>query len=262
MNMRFAILVMGTISVLVQAAKKSESPLYPPSPEFGYGQFSRQLCGFPNEIPGLINHRPKDIHGLWHTYRQVLPGGIHMTNSRVFIYGIKSTVVPLTDIPAEYQWQVGAAYFAPDNTCHYGFWVGPVGRDGSQLFDEYLSDTGYAPSASNLVALLYDYNKFSIDYGCAKPNLRTGLCEQPVVFVNTRKRPSKMTYSEKAEVDRAINSVFTPYCISAEDIPLQTFNDAKPDCTFPSQPGCVAKKIQSLYALQEVPAKITEFSDH
>ncbi|XP_055354430.1 uncharacterized protein LOC129600063 isoform X2 [Paramacrobiotus metropolitanus] len=233
-----------------------DAPIYPPSPELAYGQYSAQPCGFPNTMPSSTYlHEPNKTYGLWYSYRRIAPAGTHTINGRFFVHSITRTVVPLTETSAEYMWFGFSNYHSPTGDCHYGYWVGSFGTDGTQLGDLYLSDTGYAPM--NVVEVLSDYTSIAIAYGCARPSRKTGLCEQPIVLVSTRTRPSRLSYNERLNIDRAVNSVFTPYCISAEDIPLQTFVDSKPDCDFPDPPEEIAKKIRSLALLRRIKGKPT-----
>ncbi|XP_055354403.1 uncharacterized protein LOC129600040 [Paramacrobiotus metropolitanus] len=155
---------------------------------------------------------------------------------------VSNSAVPLTNTFAEIQWLPASYYSSSDGgntyTCQYDHWIGTVGRDGSQIGIDYNSETNpsYAPNPQSTMAIKYDYRKYSIDYGCSSPNLKTGICASPIVFVSTRVRPTQLSYHEKREIDRVVDAVFAPYCRSADDIPLQQYDDNKPDCSLPLQP--------------------------
>ncbi|XP_055354424.1 uncharacterized protein LOC129600057 isoform X2 [Paramacrobiotus metropolitanus] len=192
------------------------------------------------------------VHGLWYIYRQYLSSDDTNTLNNIFgVYGLNATAVPLTNIFAENQWLPSSYYSSTDGgntyTCQYDHWIGSVGRDGSQIGIDYNSETNpaYAPNPQSTMAIKYDYRKYSIDYGCSSPNLKTGICASPIVYVSTRVRPTQLSYHEKMETDRVVDAVFAPYCRSADDIPLQQYDDNKPDCSLPLQPqDCANSTLQ------------------
>ncbi|XP_055354427.1 uncharacterized protein LOC129600060 [Paramacrobiotus metropolitanus] len=219
--------------------------------DLAYGR----LCGFPNVMPAMENLQPEKTYGLWYTYRAQTSSLVpHSINEKFFVYKIKSTVVPLTGIRADYQWIVGSNYYSTQpGVCQFWYWVGSVGRDGTERGDAYSSRSEYLPIPNHFVAVLHEYDKFYIEYGCAETNLATGICKAPIVLVSTRTRPSKLSAYDRQEIDRAVNAVLAPYCLTAEDIPLQSFVDATSDCEFPEPPECVAQRIE---ALSQLPAPV------
>ncbi|XP_055354422.1 uncharacterized protein LOC129600056 [Paramacrobiotus metropolitanus] len=219
------------------------------TPDVAYGR----LCGLPNVMPAMESLEPEKTHGLWYTYRALTsPFVPHGLNEKLYVHKISRTVVPLTSILAEYQWTVGSHYYPTEpGVCQFWYWVGSVGRDGTERGDVYLSRSSYIPIPTHFVAVLHKDDKYYIEYGCAETNLATGICRVPMAFVRTRIRPSKLSAYDRQEIDRAVNAVFAPYCLTAEDIPLQSFVDATPDCEFPEPPECVPQKIKALSQLPE-----------
>ncbi|XP_055347182.1 uncharacterized protein LOC129594507 [Paramacrobiotus metropolitanus] len=245
------ILVTQTEAQPYVASPYNSSVYYPPQPNYG------RPCGFPNVVPPPAERlRPENLHGLWYSYRSMVSPVPHTTiNEKFYVHKIKSTVVPLTDIPAEYQWRVASQYHceptSPTCNCSYWFWVGSVGQDAGQRGDLSLSRADYNATPWNTVVVAADYNKYFIEYGCTDPNFATGICGRPLITINTRIRPSKFSAYDRQELDRIFNAVFARYCITADAIGLQTYDDAKPDCDIPEPAGCVAVTIDTLALLNE-----------
>ncbi|XP_055347331.1 uncharacterized protein LOC129594609 [Paramacrobiotus metropolitanus] len=211
-----------------------------------------QKCGFPLAIPPWEKHIPEKVQGAWYLYRQIAPSqSSNILNNIYASYGLKDTAVPFTDIYAEYQWLPSSYYSTPDGgvtyICQYDHWISRVGADGSQMIMDYASESvpPYAPNPEiHVMAIVYDYNKYSIDYGCAKPNLNTRICEAPIIYVATLVRPTKLSSSDKADIDRILDTIFAPYCLSSADIPLQPYDDNRPDCILANPVGCANASMQ------------------
>ncbi|XP_055354423.1 uncharacterized protein LOC129600057 isoform X1 [Paramacrobiotus metropolitanus] len=242
----------AALSLHGSSAQRNYSSSYVQSNYRNTDRSYHKKCGFPNAIPPWESHKPEDVHGLWYIYRQYLSSDDTNTLNNIFgVYGLNATAVPLTNIFAENQWLPSSYYSSTDGgntyTCQYDHWIGSVGRDGSQIGIDYNSETNpaYAPNPQSTMAIKYDYRKYSIDYGCSSPNLKTGICASPIVYVSTRVRPTQLSYHEKMETDRVVDAVFAPYCRSADDIPLQQYDDNKPDCSLPLQPqDCANSTLQ------------------
>ena len=71
---------------------------------------------------------------------------------------------------------------------------------------------------------------FEIVYSCDVPNYSTGICELPVVYVNTRVRPNSMSLQELQAIDGVIDYIVKPYCYSKEDLPKIIYRDGLRAC--------------------------------
>jgi hypothetical protein len=66
--------------------------------------------------------------------------------------------------------------------------------------------------------LYTDYESLEIAHRCAKPYGKTGVCDEPKFFINTRKKPPTLTPSEEATIQTKVNQVLQPYCFSTKDL--------------------------------------------
>ena len=97
----------------------------------------------------------------------------------------------------------------------------------------------YFPAVPLVLYYLYDnadINGFEIVYDCAQTNPRTGICEIPQIFVNTRVSPDKLSASDKLAIDAIIEKTLRPYCMGAADLQAVIFRtDLAPCDTSPTQ---------------------------
>ncbi|XP_055354215.1 uncharacterized protein LOC129599889 [Paramacrobiotus metropolitanus] len=210
-------------------------------------QADRNTCKWPLVIPGEKRHEPTKLVGQWYLYRKLYPSEPSSINQRYNVHNIGAGELPLSDIPAQWQWIEYSQYDAPDeNTCRTGFWTGAVGSGGQQIGFGVSTQGPQMPVLNNMNGLYYDNAKFSLDYGCIVPNTKTNTCDSPYVYASVRTHPNKLTQADKDGFDKIINSFLNKYGCSASDVPKPKYVDAKPFCNYTGPNDCIAKAIKGL----------------
>ncbi|XP_055354954.1 uncharacterized protein LOC129600457 isoform X2 [Paramacrobiotus metropolitanus] len=103
---------------------------------------------------------------------------------------------------------------------------------GTQFGIGMTSDTP-SPKFEATFTLYQDYDTLEILYQCAKPNYITTRCDDPHIFVNSRKRPDQMSGADKEYTLQIINAVLDPYCLSHKRLTAVIWDSKRETCTVP-----------------------------
>ncbi|GAU90375.1 hypothetical protein RvY_02798 [Ramazzottius varieornatus] len=71
---------------------------------------------------------------------------------------------------------------------------------------------------------------YDIVYICNKLNVKSGICDDPFVYVNTRVRPDKMSAADKTAMENVIDQTLKPYCMTKADLQVTIFRNDIPPC--------------------------------
>jgi hypothetical protein len=103
-------------------------------------------------------------------------------------------------------------------------------------------------SVPTVYTTLYtDYKTVEISHRCQKANTQTGICDEPLFFVNTRLKPAMLSESAKIYIENAVNYFLAPYCYSSQNLKFTGWNEALPACN-PQAPSSFTQLIQSVSA--------------
>ncbi|XP_055335851.1 uncharacterized protein LOC129586568 isoform X2 [Paramacrobiotus metropolitanus] len=205
---------------------------------------SRQQCSpsLPTVLTGIGGDTPKQADGVWYVYRKM--GGSYSSAAQIQITSVAPYFDPVTSEPVQLQWweifQDTAA-----TSCIHQFWTGAYSTAGKQIGDLGGSDDSYIMRPTDYVVLYHNYQNLLISYGCAKSQADSVHCSTPTIIAQTRKRPDQLSASEMDNFDNLINSAFSAYCVTVQNIPKETYGP-KGTCTSIDPPFCVAQDIQGM----------------
>ncbi|XP_055331124.1 uncharacterized protein LOC129583372 [Paramacrobiotus metropolitanus] len=199
-----------------------------------------QSCS--RRYPALINPPGGDAAaqaaGTWFSYRQ---NGDVTQNQNIVITSFGPTTEPFTNSSGIGTYMQLTWATPSTGQCVNEYWTGIYANNGMQVgFDAVSTDTINRLKAYSV--LYHDYQKIMIGYGCYKPK-QDGTCDTPMIWAQTRTRPDQMSASDKANFDSIINTTFQPYCITTQDLPLQTYDTSKPTCPLVNPPTCLSGLI-------------------
>lgn len=95
----------------------------------------------------------------------------------------------------------------------------------------------------NYYFFLHLEDTFWMLYKCGLPNFHTSICENPKIYVCTRKRPDEMEEDEIDHVENTINAVLEPHCLSMANMTRKVWTTQLPICHAPS-PDCFESLVQ------------------
>lgn len=119
--------------------------------------------------------------------------------------------------------------------------------ENNKKYKYYSTKSHFISVPQDFVVLYADPNIIRMEYICGKQNVSTGICDEPLIYINVRVRPDDLLADDKAYIDETINSVLKPYCVKAEDIPLQSYLKTRPLCSI-AAPACFEAKVKGLAA--------------
>ncbi|XP_055335890.1 uncharacterized protein LOC129586593 [Paramacrobiotus metropolitanus] len=203
---------------------------------------SRQQCSpsLPTSMKGIGGDAPQQADGVWYVYRKM--GGNYSSAAQIKITSVAPYYDPVTSEPQQLQWWEIFSDTA-DSYCPHQFWTGSYSTSGTQIGSLGGSDDKYIMRPLDYVVLYHDYQNLLVSYGCGK-SLADGVhCATPTIIAQTRKRPDQLSASEMDNFDNLINSAFSSYCVTVQNIPKETYGP-KGTCAAIDPPFCIAQDIQ------------------
>jgi len=88
------------------------------------------------------------------------------------------------------------------------------GREVMQIYDT----TSALPVSLTSFALYDDYDTMQIRYFCTKRGTVNNLCQEPNLFINTRKLPTTLSQDELNYVSTTVNRVLSSYCMDVNGL--------------------------------------------
>ncbi|XP_055335931.1 uncharacterized protein LOC129586627 [Paramacrobiotus metropolitanus] len=205
---------------------------------------SAQQCSpaLPTVLLGNGGDSPQQADGVWYVYRKM--GGSYPSAAQIQITSVAPYPDPVTSEPAYLQWWQIFSDTAT-TSCPHQFWTGTYAGKGQQIGDLGGSDDNYIRRPTDFVVLYHDYQNLLVTYGCSKSQTDGVHCATPTIIAQTRKRPDQLSAADMDSFDNIINSAFSKYCVSVQNIPKETYG-AKGTCAAIDPPNCVALDIQGM----------------
>ncbi|XP_055350173.1 uncharacterized protein LOC129596824 [Paramacrobiotus metropolitanus] len=210
----------------------------------GYGtnpSSSNGFCGIGNAVKGQTVDLDR-LTGTWYSYATWTPDtnasdvDSVVSNTINFYRILGKGLFPTTTIPAAIMVQEQLFYNnASDTTCRSSREICYMTTDGRQI-GVYFNPPNPARNRSesagvdSSIVLATDYDTYAIFYLCYATNSSSGLCAYPDIYVNTRKKPTDITASDRQTISGAVNAAVKPYCLDVNAFQLSLWSTNKPDC--------------------------------
>ncbi|XP_055335934.1 uncharacterized protein LOC129586634 [Paramacrobiotus metropolitanus] len=203
-----------------------------------------QQCSpsLPTTLQGLGGDNPLQADGVWYTYRQM--GRNYSTAAQIQITSVAPYPDPVTSQPGYLQWW----QIFPDTSatpCLHQFWTESYTTGGLQIGDLGGSDDNYIMRPTDFVVMYHDYQNLMISYGCSKPQADGVHCATRTIVAQTRKRPDQLSTSEMDNLDSIINSAFSKYCVTVQNVPKDVYGP-KGSCAAMEPPFCIGQDTQGM----------------
>jgi hypothetical protein len=95
--------------------------------------------------------------------------------------------------------------------------------------------------------LYTDYSTLEIHHRCEAHGINTqsGMCEEPLFFVNVRQKPNALSQETKSYIKNAVDYFLSPFCMSSRNLNFTGWSDTLPLCN-PSPPADWLAAIQNV----------------